>query len=117
MQHERSIQPALFASENIMITVYGQPKCHPCRLARQQLDKELVPYSYVDLSKHPEKARQFQEQGLLETPIIETPTERFTGLQPDRITHAAAEVRQIQAEQQRQAQQTWDTSIQKPEVK
>jgi len=99
-----------------MITIYGQPNCQPCRLARRQLDNEAVPYSYVDLSKHPEKLQQFKEQGLQSTPIIETPTERFTGLQPDRIKQAATQVRQLQTEQQRQAQQARNIGTRASEV-
>ena len=94
-----------------MITIYGQPNCQPCRLARKQLDKEGVPYDYVDLSERPDKLQQFKDQGLQSTPIIETPTERFTGLQPDRIQQAAAEVRHQQQEQHRQQTVT----LQKPE--
>lgn len=101
MGHDnKTVQPALFASEHSMITIYGQPDCHPCRLAQRQLDKEQVPYDYVDLTQHPHMRRQFHQQGLLSTPIIETPTERFTGLQPDRIKAAAQEVRHLIAEQQ-----------------
>jgi len=89
-----------------MITIYGQPNCQPCRLARKQLDKEGVPYDYVDLSERPDKLQQFKDQGLQSTPIIETPTERFTGLQPERIQQAAAEMRQQQQEQHRQQSAT-----------
>jgi len=93
MTLDGSTQPALFASEHQMITVYGQPGCQPCRLAMRQLDKEEVPYNYVDLTEHPEKLQQFKEAGVQSTPIIETPTERFTGLQPERIRDAATEVK------------------------
>ena len=93
MTLDGSTQPALFASEHQMITVYGQPGCQPCRLAMRQLDKEEVAYSYVDLTEHPEKLQQFKDAGMQSTPIIETPTERFTGLQPERIQDAATEVK------------------------
>lgn len=100
MTLEGSTQPALFASEHQMITVYGQPDCQPCRLAMRQLDKAEVPYNYVDLTEHPEKLQQFKEAGVQSTPIIETPTERFTGLQPKRIQDAATQVKATIAAQQ-----------------
>src|SRR5699024_11287861 len=93
MTLDDSTQPALFALEYQMITVYGQPGCQPCRLAMRQLDKEAVPYSYVDLTEHPEKLQQFKDAGMQTTPIIETPTKRYTGLQPERIHHAATEAK------------------------
>lgn len=108
MHLDDSTQPALFASEQTMITIYGQPNCQPCRLARKQLDKEGIPYDYVDLTQRPDKLEQFKAQGLQATPIIETPTERFTGLQPNRIQQAAAELRQQQQEQHRQQSVTFE---------
>lgn len=82
-----------------MITVYGTPACQPCRLAERQLKKENVPHTYVDLTEHPAKLEEFKAAGIRQTPIIETPSERFTGLQPDRIKQAAAEVRTLIAAQ------------------
>jgi len=83
-----------------MITVYGQPGCQPCRLAMRQLAKEEVPYHYVDLTEHPEKLQQFKAAGVQSTPIIETPTERFTGLQPERKQDAATEFKATLSAQQ-----------------
>lgn len=89
-----------------MITVYGTPRCQPCRLTERQLKKEAVPYTYVDLTEHPAKLEHFKAAGIHQTPIIETPTERFTGLQPDRIKQAAAEVRTLMAAQEQTANVT-----------
>lgn len=112
-----SVQPALFVSENAMITLYGQPGCNPCRLISNKFDREGIPYDYVDLSQHPEKQRQLQAQGYQSTPIVDTPTERFVGYQPDRINVAMTEVRQQMADQQQQAQHSLNINSNTSEVK
>lgn len=104
MPANNSTQPALFTSEDPMITVYGQPGCQPCRLATRQLDKEEVPYEYVDLTENPKKLQHFKDAGIQTTPIIETPSERFSGLQPNRIKDAATEARATIANQTPQPQ-------------
>lgn len=99
-----------------MITIYGHPDCQPCRVVSRKLKREGVPYDYVDLAEHPEKRRQLQAQGFQSTPIIDTPTERFVGYQPDRLNAAVAQVRQQQMEQQRQVQQSLDSKHTTSEV-
>lgn len=73
---------------NTPITVYGQPSCQPCRLVQRRLDRDQVPYDYVDLTQHPDKLAQLKAAGMTRTPIIETPTETWSGLDPDRLNRA-----------------------------
>ncbi|MBB4734733.1 glutaredoxin-like protein NrdH [Micrococcus cohnii] len=73
---------------NTPITVYGQPSCQPCRLVQRRLDRDQVPYDYVDLTQHPDKLEQLRDAGMTQTPIIETPTDRWSGLDPDRLNRA-----------------------------
>lgn len=88
-----TIQPSLFPSEDNMITVNGTKNCVQCKPATRLLDKENVPYTFIDLEKNPAKLAQLRAAGFQQIPVIETPTERFTGFDPDRIRKAAAEVR------------------------
>lgn len=84
-----------------MITLYGQPGCGPCTSIQKKLDREHVTYEYVDISTEENRSKlaELQAAGFANTPIIETPSERFAGMQPDRIDAAIAEARQAQAVQ------------------
>lgn len=93
-------QPALFPAEDNMITLYGQPSCGPCFAVRRKLDKANVPYEYVDLAENQQQHARLQAAGYQQTPIIETPTERFSGNDPDKIDRAIEEVRAMEVQRQ-----------------
>lgn len=99
---DNATQLALFAAEDNMITVYGQPGCGPCRGVTRQLDKADVPYQYVDLAQHPDQHKRLIDAGCRQTPIIETPAGRFTGNDPDKLNEAIEESRAIEMQQQQQ---------------
>lgn len=86
-----------------MITVYGQPGCGPCRAVTRRLDKAEVPYEYVDLEENQKQRDRLLTAGCRQTPIIETPNERFTGNDPDKINKAIEESRAIEMQRQQQA--------------
>lgn len=88
--------------EEAMITVYGQPACGPCRGVTRKLDNEHVPFDYIDLSKDENKhhlARLKATGVKMQTPIIETPTERFSGFNPAKLDAAITESRALAAQQ------------------
>ncbi len=95
IQSATTIQPSLFPAEDPMITVNGTEDCVQCTRATVLLDREHVPYEYVDLAleENQSKLAALRAAGFQQMPVIETPTERFTGFDPDRIKKAAAEVR------------------------
>jgi len=95
-------QPALFPAEDNMITLYGQPGCGPCHGVRRKLEKAKVPYEYVDLSENQKQQARLQTAGYQQTPIIETPTERFSGNDPEKIDQAIEEVHAIETQRQQQ---------------
>lgn len=78
-----------------MITVNGTEDCVQCKRATALLNKEQVPYEFIDvhLEANQAKLATLRVAGFQQLPVIETPTERFTGFDPDRIKQAAAEVR------------------------
>lgn len=84
-----------------MITVNGTEDCVQCKRATALLDREHVPYEYVDLhlEENQSKLAALRAAGFQQMPVIETPTERFTGFDPDRIKKAAVEVRTAVASQ------------------
>ena len=79
------------------ITLYGQPRCDPCRLARKVLDRAQVPYTYVDLTERPDLVDAFRQAGHLQTPILQTPTTTTSGFNPDAYTRAVAEARALES--------------------
>lgn len=85
-----------------MITLYGQPGCGPCHGVRRKLEKAKVPYEYVDLSENQKQQARLQTAGYQQTPIIETPTERFSGNDPEKIDQAIEEVHAIETQRQQQ---------------
>lgn len=98
-------EPDTRPKEDPMITVYGQPGCGPCTFVQKKLDREHIDYDYVDISAEENRAKlaELQAAGFAKTPIVETPSERFAGMQPDRIEAAIAEARQAQSAQQPKA--------------
>jgi len=91
-----SIQPALFPTEDPMITVNGTEDCVQCKRATALLDREHVPYEYIDLAREENQSKlaALRAAGFRQMPVIETPTERFTGFDPDRIKQAVVEARE-----------------------
>jgi len=100
---ENPSQPTLFTTEDNMITVYGQPGCGPCHAVIRRLEKAEVPHQYVDLTQNPGQHQRLVEAGCQQTPIIETPHERFTGNDPDKINKAIEEARAIEMQQHQRA--------------
>lgn len=96
IQRSMTTQPSLFPKEDPMITINGTEDCVQCKRATVLLDKEQVPYEYIDLDleKNQAKLAALRAAGFQHAPVIETSTERFTGFDPDRIKKAAAEVRE-----------------------
>ncbi|MEO9249118.1 glutaredoxin family protein [Citricoccus nitrophenolicus] len=92
-----TIQPSLFPSEDDMLIVSGTESCVQCNAAKRLLDKENAPYEFIDLEKNPAKLAELRAAGFRQMPVIETPTERFTGFDPDRVKRAAAEIRSATA--------------------
>lgn len=72
------------------IRMFGTPDCVQCDRTKKLLSKEGADYEYRDLTEHPKDLARFQQQGIKSVPIVETPTETFTGFQPDKIKTAAA---------------------------
>ena len=75
-----------------MLTVYGQPNCQPCRMAEYYLQRENVPYTYVDLSQDQAALARMKKAGHLQTPIIQTPTRTTSGFNVEALKQAVTEV-------------------------
>ena len=85
-------QPALFPAEDNMITVSGTKDCQQCIAVGRFLDKRNTPYEFIDLNDNNAKLAALRADGFQQIPVIETPTERFTGFNPSRLEKAVTEV-------------------------
>ena len=74
--------------EKPLMRVFGQPDCQPCKAVTRKLDREHVDYEYVDVTQDAAALRRLRQQGMTSTPVVETPTEMFYGVQADKLSRA-----------------------------
>ena len=67
------------------IKVYTQENCQPCRLTKQALGRAALEFTEISLSDVPEMISEFQAEGLLQAPVVDTGEERWSGFRPDKI--------------------------------
>lgn len=80
------------------ITVWEKPNCVQCRQTKQVFDREGTVYSTADLTAEENAAKlaAFKEQGHLSAPVVETPTDTWSGFQLDKVKAASVEARASQ---------------------
>ena len=82
------------------ITIWdkGESFCGQCHATKRQFDAEGVVYQTRDITAEENAAKlaEFKEQGHIQAPIVETPTDTWSGMRPDKIKSAAAEARASQ---------------------
>ena len=66
-----------------MVTVYSKNNCVQCKMTKRFLDSNNVEYKEINLDEQPEYIDQVKE------PIIQTPTEVFSGFQPGKLKQLA----------------------------
>ena len=67
------------------ITIYTTPNCMGCAATKRQFDKMGVDYLVIDLSERPDLVENFKAQGLAQAPIVQTTTDTWSGMRPDKI--------------------------------
>lgn len=67
------------------ITIYTTPNCMGCAATKRQFDKMGVDYLVIDLSERPDLVENFKAQGLAQAPIVQTSTDTWSGMRPDKI--------------------------------
>lgn len=55
----------------VVVTVYGQPGCGPCKATARSLTKRGIAYSYVDVTVYPEAHAHITSLGFKATPVVE----------------------------------------------
>lgn len=72
-----------------MVTVYTKPGCVQCNATYRALDKKGIPYNSLDISKDDEALERLKALGHMQAPVVETPTDSWTGFRPDKIEELA----------------------------
>lgn len=69
-----------------MVTVYGTATCMPCRSTKKYLDKNAIPYTFVDVSMDADGHEKISSLGYQSVPVVVTASgEHWQGFQPDRL--------------------------------
>jgi len=89
--------------------LWGQESCGPCKQIARKYDTSGVDYEYRDVQdpQWQDQVAQLKEQGYTGTPIVQTPTETFQGLNPVKLQ---ASISEAHAQQQARLQQQASTS-------
>jgi glutaredoxin-like protein NrdH len=69
----------------MQITVWTMPNCAMCAQTKREFDKLGILYGTRELHRNPKAARRFSDLGLLEAPIVETDTRRWSGFRIEKI--------------------------------
>lgn len=77
----------------IIVWDKGENFCGQCHTTKRSLDAEGVAYETRDITAEENAAKlaEFKEQGHYQAPIVQTPTETWSGYDPSKIKAAAAE--------------------------
>ena len=67
------------------VIVYTKPSCVQCNATYRALDKAGIEYSSIDITQDDEARDNLIALGYQQAPVVVTPTESWTGFQPDRI--------------------------------
>ena len=68
-----------------MVTIYSKNNCVQCKMTKRFLDSHHVEYKEINLDEQPEFINHVKELGFTAAPVIQTPTESFSGFQPAKL--------------------------------
>ena len=68
-----------------MVTVYSKNNCVQWKMTKRFLDSNNIAYQEINLDEQPEYIEQVKGLGFSAAPIIQTPTEVFSGFQPAKL--------------------------------
>lgn len=81
------------------VTLYTKPNCPGCKLSKQILDEEKIPYETKDLTLDPEAYKHVTENlGYSSAPVVQwegkegTVGGNFAGFKPDKLREIKAYV-------------------------
>lgn len=68
-----------------MVTIYSKNNCVQCKMTKRFLDTNHVEYREINLDEQPEYIDHVKSLGFNAAPIVQTPTEAFSGFQPGKL--------------------------------
>lgn len=68
-----------------MVTIYSKNNCVQCKMTKRFLDSNNVSYKEINLDEQPEFVEHVKNLGFSAAPVIQTPTESFSGFQPAKL--------------------------------
>lgn len=74
------------------VTVYTKPGCVQCNATYRALDKKGIAYNSVDISIDEDALNRLRAMGHQQAPVVETPTDNWTGFRPDKIEELAQQL-------------------------
>tara|TARA_R110000782_G_scaffold71624_1_gene143619 strand:- start:276 stop:587 length:312 start_codon:yes stop_codon:yes gene_type:complete len=69
----------------MQITLWTLPSCVQCHQTKREFDKLGIQYTTRELHRNPKATKRFSDLGLLEAPIVETDTRRWSGFRIEKI--------------------------------
>jgi glutaredoxin-like protein NrdH len=69
----------------VPIVVWELPNCVQCQQTKREFDKRGIIYKVKRLDKSAKAVERFKELGLLQAPIVETDTKRWSGFRLEKI--------------------------------
>lgn len=73
------------SKESNQVRVYGKPGCVQCKFTVNALDKEHIPYNYVDISMNEVAAEEIKSMGYSSVPVVIAGEQKWSGFSPDKI--------------------------------
>lgn len=70
---------------NSKATVYGKPDCKQCEFTTKLMDKEGIPYNYIDISINEAAHQEVKNMGYASAPVVVAESGRWSGFSPDKI--------------------------------
>lgn len=67
------------------VKVWTTPNCVQCNMTKKQMDKLGIQYEEESLVENTLALEGFKAMGLLQAPIVETDTKRWSGFRLDKI--------------------------------
>ncbi|NDL63957.1 glutaredoxin-like protein NrdH [Acerihabitans arboris] len=72
------------------ITIYTKPDCVQCHATCRALDRKGISYRLVDLVADGQALAHVKSLGYQQVPVVQTPSEHWSGFRPDKISLLAA---------------------------
>ena len=67
------------------IKIYSSKACTQCKMTKKTFDRDGVPYENVMTDGNERVQASLRAQGYSALPVVVTPTDSWTGFQPDKI--------------------------------